>query len=308
MQQSISKYFGMDEYDTLNLNRDHSAKWSVGGKSKNNILIKQLRKPILITITHSPEIELTPINKCVFNYSKHQLSIIKSNLQKAIRRNEVDNAINSAAHMMLADGGGIELLRRLCIIIIEDKLESIKELGDNYSTLVWIMTTETGFKGWRSWVLGIIKFICDKRHIKLDKIHSTIKTGTISWSDNEYSCSILLRRSYGGMNGDMDLLYSCSKYIKSFEIKSKIITPMRKYNKVLTIMPCAIDFHCDREMIRFLNNKTKLDKDLLKKLIWTYSSSIRYREELPNKNDDWDRIKYIILNYQNNIIYNYFNN
>ena len=300
MQQNIANFFGKKELDTLHLSDPRKTYWK-SGKSKGDILVKQLTKPILINITYDRNISLIPINKMKYNFSKKIISVIKSNLQKAIRRNEVDVALTSASYMLMSDGGSNELLRRLCIIIVEDKLCGFGDIANHYHTLVWIMITQMAWKGWRSWLLGLIKYMCNKRHYPC--ILKTDKKNMIKWSDNPYSCSLLLRKSYGGMKGDMKLLDFCSDYVKTIEIKTKYIFPIRTYSKKIEVMPSAIDFHCDRNMLSEIKETTDYGEDIIKKIIWIYSSSIRYLEPIPNKNIIWESIKNKVVEYQRTQIY-----
>jgi hypothetical protein len=67
--------------------------------------------------------------------TKYNVPLLKSNLQKAIRRCQTQIAINSA--LAIIQKVPIELLRRLPIIYIEDVC-----LMDSYSIPVWLMMAE----------------------------------------------------------------------------------------------------------------------------------------------------------------------
>ena len=69
------------------------------------------------------------------------------------------------------------------------------------------MSTEKAPENWDQWLYGIIRFICDKKHKYIN--HS--EDIEIKWSENPYSCSLLMRSFYGGMGGDMRLLKHCAK-------------------------------------------------------------------------------------------------
>ena len=86
---------------------------------------------------------------------------------------------------MFSDRGANELIQRLCIIIVEDKLCGFGDIVKQYSDLY--------------------------------------------------------RISYGEMKCDMNLLDFCSDYVKTIDINSKYIFPIRKYSKKLKYMHSAID-------------------------------------------------------------------
>ena len=110
--------------------------------------------------------------------------------------------------------------------------------------------------------------------------------------------SVGLRKSYGGLNGDMELLSgTINKWINRFNSK-KIIndsvftkidmnkTYLLNKNLLLSnkINYSAIDFHCFPGILKYLNTLfPETDTNLFKKLIWDNISSINYRNII---NDD----------------------
>jgi hypothetical protein len=124
-------------------------------------VLKQIKRPRLITFTTEIEIEDLSNYGCVeINYQK--VSLLKSNIQKAVRRNLPDIAIASACELIRFKTGLTQFLRRLCIIIIEDKFSCYQQVVNHFNTLVWTMATEKGWNGWLKWVLGLLHFICNK--------------------------------------------------------------------------------------------------------------------------------------------------
>ena len=143
------------------------------------------------------------------------------------------------------------------------------------------MATEKGWNGWLNWVLGLLHFICNKKFKYVNHIIDI----DYKWSDNQYSCALLLRVFYGGMKGDMILLKNCAKIIEKFDpeeletntLEIKLIKP--NYN--MKIIRAAADFHCVpgiiKNILKIHPNYTDIN---VKKAIWDYSSSIRFDCEL----------------------------
>ena len=73
-------------------------------------------------------------------FNKKQIPLLKSNLQKCIRRSKEDKSLNTGLTLLCLDEN--ELLRRLPIIILEDTI-----LIKNYTFLIWLMcAVSKGFK------------------------------------------------------------------------------------------------------------------------------------------------------------------
>ena len=86
--------------------------------------------------------------------SKLEISVYKSNLQKCVRRNKVQNAIDTAFILLNLDPS--ELLRRLVIVAIED-VYPFYTLGP----IVWFMTAVTkGYELTKNDVEYILGFTC----------------------------------------------------------------------------------------------------------------------------------------------------
>lgn len=262
--------------------------------NKSNV-IKQIKRPRLITFTS--DIEVTDISNYGRREFKHQnISLLKSNIQKAVRRNLPDIAVASARELVRYKMGVTQLLRRLCIIIIEDKFGCYTKIANNYNTLVWMMATERGWKGWLKWVLGLLYYICNK---KFEYVNHTIDID-YKWSDNQYSCALLLRVFYGGMKGDMRLLKNCAKLIEQKEldkntVEIKLINP----NYDIMIIRAAVDFHCVPGIIKNILKKHPNYTDIqIKQAIWNYSSSMRFDCKQNKPNNLWKDIKKSVYNFQ----------
>jgi len=136
------------------------------------------------------------------------------------------------------------------------------------------------------------------------------------------------RCSYGGMNGDINMLDKMTfiwydrfinkklgdmftyLYLKNEDIIIEELNPKE-------ILIESYDFHCTDvcDRINKILNNHFINKDLIKKLIWNNSSSINYRFDINypkyvNKNNDlkyWNIVKKIRDNEVKKIFNLYFN-
>jgi hypothetical protein len=284
---------------------DYSIKSYIKKPKKIN-QIKQIKRPRLLTFTHNQDIELFNITENEFEFRENKyMAILKSNIQKAIRRNLPKTAITTAIKLFQTKGGSLLLLRRLCIIIVEDKLKNVNQILDAYKLLTWIMATEYGPKNWRNWILGLIEKICRFEHMPMGHNHNINR-----WYNNEYSNYFVIRSFFGGMKGDMRLLQNVAKYIndtledKSIQIKIQPVA-INQIIDDIHILKSAVDFHCMPNMLKNIQSKhEEFSLIEIKQAIWIYSSSIRYKIERPNENEIWNTIKNSVRNYQKFIIDN----
>ena len=273
-------------------------------KKKNFKIVKQIKRPRLITFSSNVDIELYNISESEFEFKEVKyLAVLKSNLQKAIRRNLVNSAITTAIKLLQIRGGTLLLLRRLCIIIVEDKLKNITGILEAYKILIWIMSSECGFVDWKNWILGLIREICSYEHMPIEHGNKINK-----WYNNEYSNYFVIRSYFGGMNGDMRLLQNVAELIANTthipeQIDIKVINKIKLIDKIY-ILKSAVDFHCMPNMLNNIQSKhNQFSLDEIKKTIWQNSSSLRYK--FPNDietEDIWIVIKDSVRKYQKFII------
>lgn len=232
------------------------------------------------------------------------VAILKSHLQKAIRRGQTDLALATANLMF--DICPLKLFRRLPIIMIEDVY-----LDLNCATLIWLMVYFSDrlsrcFKNdqriklnqrIRNFILSEVFHLCQhsvkdeiayvqdcQKRLKSWEIKSEGQTG-----DQIYS--LQLRKIYGGMKGDLEMIdqYSLRWLLeknslliqpdfKEFDINQLI--KLTRQNFILS----AIDFHCCPWILEKL--KTNLLKsDVIKETIWHTSSCLNYRVDYTPCND-----------------------
>jgi len=232
-----------------------------------------------------------------------------SHLQKCIRKMNHDKSIKTAKHLIDLDL--ISFLRRLPIIMFEDVVPH-KDLP----IIIWLMIAVT--KGFKiktymvQYLLGMIYFLssCPKH----DE-YSFKENIDLSIVDNDFLKSILIRRSYGGMKGDMKMLNYFielwhERFQKNIFVKNDKIRYINHNLDRLEIKDWylqANDFHCNHTLIPNIKKQFNLyNEDYIKNLIWNYSSSYNkritsYYEEEEFK--DWLIIKKFVRYLQKNMNY-----
>jgi len=163
----------------------------------------------------------------------YNLSLVKSNLQKAVRRGLPETAIRSASQMTMQPTGFRELLRRLPIIMVEDVCTQ-----KWISYLVFYMVLESkGVKLSQQVIERILQSVyCLAQQVSIDEPCSIPEAIHCKGSDPNaaYWCSMVykqpnmscgkknillafgLRIAYGGMLGDMKLLQETIVKISKF--------------------------------------------------------------------------------------------
>ena len=238
-------------------------------------------------------------------------SFLKSHLQKCIRRCKDAEAVKTAFDLMQLDF--LMFLRRIVIIMIEDV-----HLHQSISTICWMMVAY-GENEWNpsknhiEWLLGVVSLLSlskiahsvprisvidiNNYKSKLDLLYDKSKKRfTVLWC-------LLLRKSYGGMKCDMDMLNGAftvwydilphlKKSIENQEIKNLFYIPVKAVSVALQSLILqqycleAVDFHCYPEICNQLLysldeeyiEKNELDEEKLKSLIWEFNSKINVRK------------------------------
>lgn len=239
-----------------------------------------------ITLYIKPTLETKP-NVRIPNVCS--LPILKSNLQKAVRRFESDVAMASAAAMLYHADGFMELARRLGIIYIEDVC-----LIDHYTIVVWLMIAAS--KAYKptyldEWILMQIagdlsrtRDVYQESHEpyenaqKFASIHDIMIDGNNTRVD-AVRC-VYLRSLYGGMKGDMTMLQNavCDYAECDCITKNDWDEIERCVPDELEILNVAIDFHPLPHMLSVIEKKTKVSKDRVKELIWNVYSGVNLRK------------------------------
>jgi hypothetical protein len=280
--------------------------------------------------------DTTPIYKLEREKKYKNAGFLKSLLQKSIRRGDPNLSVQSAYHLMHLDFD--DFIRRLPIIMIEDTAAHTC-----FSTLIWFMVAATSgssptFKFDRSvyeYILGSVLVICNTPVYHQVLLIPTPKESTSADQEpaliqplskklvrynglkepyKSLCYALQLRRSYGGMSCDMEML---DKYAEEWARISGITPDSTKWLQKapvrsihLASLPAlmltewdvaAIDFHCAPQLIDHVVAEFpdfEARGEYVKKLIWHYSSKINKRitgtaAVVPReyKLDDWNKIK-----------------
>lgn len=226
-------------------------------------------------------------------------SLLKSNLQKAVRRQKVDIALSSTKTLLHIDS--VALLRRLPIIILEDV-----ELHHKYfGIIVWLMGAHSKnfalLEKHTTFIYTIVKWMCNhatwdipgkmfdlnlKKHLK--------KKFNIKEQVFNLTCALQVRLNYGGMKGDMHMIryrihnllvknenavFKCDNYNNNYE---KIL-----FTTLSQVIPEAIDFHCFHFMLKALQSKhPQYSTNDIKSAIWYGGSRHNFRNDRKHKENE----------------------
>lgn len=277
---------------------------------KESIKWKELGDDIILATDY----QSAPYHSLVKN-SYSNTAYLKSHLQKCIRRNNTSKALKTVYHLYNLDPS--ELLRRLCIIAIEDALPL-----QGFSTLVWLMAAHSkGFSlsvSHLGWILGYTYDLAQcKYYEQID--HSLVVKKGIKFSnlklfklnqDGRNLCySIMLRQSFGGMRGDKNMCISAAfLWSVRYNTKSRFLSLLDR-KQIFVSMPsndlwksewllAAIDFHCYPGILNYIwERHDKYDEDKIKSAIWHCSSSVTTKKNIAVdlKQRDWNNLEHLTI-------------
>lgn len=277
---------------------------------KHSVLIKSLHKSITIygNLSKFPEKKIHKTPKY------NNIELLKSQLQKAIRRQNEKVAVLTARHLLDIDT--VTFLRRISIITIEDV-----ELNNQFPIIIWLMIAcSSGFlmdTYQKEWLLGYVYAIT--HHNTTDRIFNNLNLTDYKVKDilekvgspmhYDIITCLEIRRQYGGMNCDMEMF---RKLIWYWGMKSRSLQPV----PIISIPPIlyntddlekkewileSIDYHCFPKIIEWLKNKEEVG-DGIKNEIWRYRSSVNKRvknEVMPVEwksiNKELNKIAYYVI-------------
>lgn len=279
--------------------------------------------------------ENTESAKVKFSVNKNQMKkspLFKSNLQKSIRRECVDDAIKTMTWLWLNDPE--ELYRRLPIIFIEDVM-----LLEPLSTIVWWMMAGKDYITYYRresdliYMASFIEMLCTCkdyfRHENVGDESDDINLNDIllDLTDPVEVLCLHLRVMYGGTAGDMKMMTNAFQYYKN-NIPKKVLYMKNNYNyndlvkssleNFDYIKDYSIDFHPYPDMLWKLQQQIKdedrvyLDKNVIKLCIWNAESALNFRKhETLEKSDEYshsyewmliyDKLKRIREEIRNNL-------
>lgn len=212
------------------------------------------------------------------------IPLLKSNLQKAIRRKHTDIAVSSA--LALIQNDPIQFIRRLAIIFIEDVA-----ILDSYPIVIWLMMADMEYVWTKQDIDTLLYIVKNLSIIDSTVLYETNKTignenntgtnPTHEMFEHRYNSDILLsiyyRIKYGGLKGDIrmltDALFS-ELCVLHTDYSSDLVIPSE-----LEILSESIDFHPFPKMLYILERKTGIPRDDIKNLIWNVESGLNVRKK-----------------------------
>jgi len=244
--------------------------------SKDEFIVKKLGISLYLRrFGKADEYELPKIQ------TDAKIPLLKSNLQKAIRRGK--NIVAMATTLAILQKEPVELVRRLAIICIEDVC-----VLDSYPVLIWLMMTEKHYlpnAGDFYLILQIVNTLCNCTQIfdHAYKYKEDILTHE-SLQDlkrHDVLLALFYRQKYGGMKGDIEMLHSAIVFYSTHQaqiMKTDFSTIDCEFEEELEILDTAIDFHPFPFMLDKITKKTGLDEDKIKEFVWFAESAWNFRK------------------------------
>ena len=203
--------------------------------------------------------------------------LLISNLQKAIRRQDTEIALQSA--LALVQQHPTKLLRRLPIMYIEDVT-----LMDSLPIVVWwMMAVDYQMNSLDvKYLLNMVKSLAthdtyyenDRDTEREPDTHEHLQESLQA----DALLALLYRSQYGGMKGDMRMLVNAIHHFKDHPMEQTAYDELPPISPNLEILMEAIDFHPFPQLLTMVQEKTKLDKERIKTFIWHAESGINVRK------------------------------
>eukprot|EP01036_Dinobryon_divergens_P023902 gene23902-32298_t len=245
-------------------------------------------------------------------FNHYSTSLLKSNLQKAVRRQNVAVALQSA--LLLLQREPMEFLRRLPILYVEDVA-----LMDSIPICIWLLMADKEYSLTSTDItllLDIVRRLCECSQFYEDSSDEDVPP--MKHEDIEASAqadailAVHYRSLYGGMKGDMRMLRRAVYHYKNHPeevqrhgefqpIDWTLLFPpsAAASSPAITILPAAIDFHPFPQLIGVLQQQTGLqDGERIKSCIWLADSALNGRKASTveaarqcRASADWKRIR-----------------
>jgi len=228
------------------------------------------------------------------------VSLLKSHLQKCVRRQLTDKAMATA--WQLANLSLQDLVRRIPVIMIEDV-----RLNSTFPALIWLMSATS--KGYQpshdqiAWLLGIVKDLSQDPKAEDLPMRGPINSYNIpvmvkalendkQLTEDQRSVlySLLFRIAYGGMGGDLNMIWNLAQvWFQRFKANEalpiKATSPVSledesRFDLSLSSLEIAsADFHVFPKLIDQLKAKfPQYEPQDLKLCIWECSSKTNLRK------------------------------
>jgi hypothetical protein len=237
------------------------------------------------TVILASEIPMTP--HIFSSVPRFHTSVLKSNLQKAVRRCLPEAAI-ATAQQMAAQGDVTELLRRLPIILLEDTLLNVPIL----SRWIWWMLADS--KGWvlssREWAQLATDLTCLPNYRDhLRKHTDSVDTNILTNGHDLALFSIWARSQWGGMKGDIAflqaLLLDWNTRGEDIWLLGRVLEPPSPPTSFQQLpfsvakhgLPEAVDFHCCPSMLADFAKQFAMSEQDIQEIIWFHRSESNKR-------------------------------
>ena len=268
-----------------NINYESKINWNIGGIKEKINIVGNLD-------FSNKKIKRKDLQSDIINEK-----ILKSNLQKCIRRGYTEKALKTAYQYMKINI--TNFLRRISVIMLEDAV-----LHESFTVIMWLICCSDNYEIndiIKSYLLGVVYFLSECKYIeRVNKINYNFYSDMNKINDindiKELSLlySLCLRVSYGGMNGDIQrfqsfikvwLQYFQEKNDKSIFLYNKI-KPIKIENEMITkdIHPSCIDFHIFPVIKNILKEYPEYEENQIKDCIWYNRSCITDKKCINNVN------------------------
>jgi len=199
-------------------------------------------------------------------------SLLKSNLQKAVRRRQSAAAFATLKHLLAQDAN--ELLRRLPVIMCEDTLLH----PQLFIEVVWLMAAAS--KGYAltledAQILADCVAACLVAPAQYN-LAAEVAAVPASVDDDPLGLAFRLRIAYGGMKSDMAFLGRLRSRAAAGELplhtaafESTEFTKIPAFDVDAHLISEAVDFHCFPKMVEATG--------VAKKAIWFHRSALNVR-------------------------------
>jgi hypothetical protein len=316
MQSNLNKWLNLKD---INLPKNFYWKWGQNaiwtdqdyeGSFRIEINWKEYNHKVIL-IGDFPEDQEYKLEETIDEEFK--ISIMKSHIQKCIRRKLHIKAVRSSYHLLTLDFN--HFIRRINIIMLEDTI-----LMDSYNNLIWMMLAYST-KTWNplnihiQWILGVVHNLCeiddvleyDKNNLQRTELY----LDDLDQGQKSLIYSMQIRKSYGGMKGDTEMIQAIiNDKIKKFKNDEQILKiPVRRVSLIMQYLPfkhyelSSIDFHCVPYIIdKVIEKYPRLYDQQVKSLIWKYRSGINFRNSNVEKSNEYKKIEKFLENFSSQIL------
>jgi hypothetical protein len=248
-----------------------------------------LRSDKTILEVYSSDAVHTIKSKRIYNVD-YYIPLLKSALQKAIRRKQTKFAVSISAQFL--DQNPIEFLRRLVIYMMEDCYLMPNILIHVVYLMVACSCDYTLTEQDKEFCLDVVHTLClcdYKDDLTLEDFDiKKIHTLDLSNKMNQAVVAIWIRSEYGGTDGDMNFLRSlCMRWIhrigEGYEVEEELI----KHNASDITFPLyyyeGVDFHCYPSLmydLKKLGAHIYLTNEEFRTMMWYGQSCVNNRDWL----------------------------